>query len=77
MHSSDAMRGRLFVTFLALILYSWVDKKMKDKKLYTQEELFRQLKRVKVVELSAERTLLTELSKKQKNIFAALGIPVP
>jgi len=79
-HSDDAMRGRLFVAFLSLILYSWIDKKMHEKKLYasyTQEELFRQLRRIKVVELSEEHTLLTELSKKQKDIFKALGIPLP
>ena len=79
-HSDVAMRGRLFVAFLSLILYSWIDKKMREKKLYatyTQEELFRELRRIKVVELSEERTLLTELSKKQKDIFKALGIPLP
>ncbi len=79
-HSDDAMRGRLFVAFLSLILYSWINKRMRDKNLYasyTQEELFRELKRIKVVELSEERTLLTELSKKQKDIFKALGIPLP
>jgi transposase len=79
-HSDDAMRGRLFVAFLSLILYSWIDKKMREKNLYAsymQEELFRELKRIKVVELSEERTLLTELSKKQKDIFKALGIPLP
>jgi hypothetical protein len=63
-----------------LILYSWIDKKMCDKNLYasyTQEQLLRELKRIKVVELSEERTLLTELSKKQKEILKALGIPLP
>jgi len=79
-HSDDAMRGRLFVAFLSLILYSWIDKRMRDKNLYasyTQEQLLRELKRIKVVELSEERTLLTELSKKQKEILKALGIPLP
>ena len=79
-HSDDAMRGRLFVAFLSLILYSWIDKKMREKNLYasyTQEELFRELKRIKVVELTEERTLLTELSKKQKEILKALGISLP
>lgn len=79
-HSDDAMRGRLFVAFLSLILYSWINKRMREKNLYasyTQEELFRELKRIKVVELSEDRRLLTELSKKQKDILKALGIPLP
>jgi len=79
-HSDDAMRGRMFVAFLSLILYSWIDKKMREKNLYasyTQDEMFRELKRIKVIELSEERTLLTELSKKQKDILKALGIPLP
>ena len=41
------------------------------------EELFRELRRIKVVELSEERKLLTEFSKKQKDIFKALEIPLP
>ena len=68
------------MAFLSLILYSWIDKKMKEKNLYasyTQEELFRELKKIKAVELSEDRTLLTELSKKQKDIFKAFGIPLP
>ena len=53
---------------------------MREKELYatyTQEQLFRTLKRIKVLELSEERTLLTELPKEQKDILKALGIPSP
>ena len=78
-HSDDAMAGRVFIGFVALILLSWLDKKMKDKKLYktyTQEEIMWELKRLKTVELG-EKSLLTEISKKQEELFKKLDVPCP
>jgi len=78
-HSDDAMNGRIFIGFIALVLLSWLDKKMKDKKLYknyTQEEVMWELKRLKIVELG-EKRILTEISKKQFELFKQLEIPLP
>lgn len=79
-HSEIAMTGRMFLGFISLILYSWLDKGMKEAELYkryTQEEMLAELKRLKIVELDEQRSLLTELSKNQKHLFNLLKIPLP
>jgi transposase len=79
-HSEVSMNGRTFMAFIALIIHSWIDKKMKEKNLYksyTQEEVMCVLKRLKIIELSDKRTIFTELSKKQKYLYKVFGIPEP
>lgn len=79
-HSETAMTGRTFLCFIALILYSWLDKKMKESDLYkrfTQEEVMAQLKRLKIVELDERRKMLTEISKNQIYLFEHLDIARP
>jgi transposase len=79
-HSETAMTGRTFLCFIALILYSWLDKKMRESDLYkrfTQEEVMAQLKRLKIVELDERRKMLTEISKNQVYLFEKLDIVKP
>ena len=79
-HSELAMGGRTFMAFIGLILHSWIDKTMKTTDLYkryTQEEVMSELKRLKVVELSDNRKILTEISKNQKYLFKLFHIPEP
>jgi transposase len=79
-HSDDAMRGRIFLCFIALILYAWLDKKMKDKnlyKIYTQEEVMSELKKLKIVEFTQTKRILTEITKTQKVLLKAFDIPEP
>jgi transposase len=79
-HSDEAMNGRLFIGFISLILLSWIDKKMKEKNLYkyyTQEEVMAELKRLKIIELSKGKKILTELSKKQTELFAKFEVALP
>ncbi len=78
-HSDDAMSGRIFISFIALVLVSWLDKKMKEKNLYknyTQEEVMWELKRLKIIELG-EKNILSEISKKQNDLFKQLEVPLP
>lgn len=79
-HSELAMGGRIFMAFIGLILHSWIDHKMKVNDLYkryTQEEVISELKRLKIIELSGNRKILTEISKNQKYLFNLFNIPVP
>lgn len=79
-HSETAMAGRLFVGFIALILHSWINKRMKDTQLYrkwTQEEVMMELKKLKRIDLDSGTSLLTEISKKQNMIFKAFQIRLP
>lgn len=79
-HSDMAMAGRLFIAFLALILYSWISRRMKETTLnqkWTQEELMMEMKKLKRVELNHNNKLFTELTKNQKLIFQSFQIPLP
>jgi transposase len=79
-HSETSMHGRTFVAFLGLVLQSWIDKQMKETmmyKKYTQEEVFSELKRLKIIELTKGKKILTEISKTQAYVFREFGLPVP
>lgn len=79
-HSDSAMTGRTFVCFISLILYAWLDKCMKEKdlyKTYTQEEVLCELKKLKIVELSPGKKILSEITKTQKMLLKAFDIPEP
>lgn len=79
-HSHEAMEGRLFISFITLILYSYIGKVMKEKDLYkdyTIEEVMYELKKIKVIELAGGRKILSEISKKQKELFKNFDIEIP
>ena len=79
-HSTESMEGRLFVTFMALILSSWIHKTMREKDLskkYTIEEVMYELKKLKIIELNNKRRVLTEITKTQKDLFKKLVNEVP
>ena len=76
-HSTDAASGKLFLLFIALILYSALDKLMRDKKVYnkyTISELLEMLKNIRIVKLQSGPTYLTEVPKKAKDIFKLFGL---
>ena len=79
-HSTESMEGRLFVTFMTLILSSWIHKTMREKDLskkYTLEEVMYELKKLKMIELKNKRKVLTEITKTQKDLFKKLINEVP
>ena len=74
------MDGRIFVGFIALILQSHIHKIMKDKDLYkkfTKEKLLCEMKKIKRIEFSNKKPIITEISKNQRDIFAAFNIALP
>ena len=76
-HSLIAMRGSIFISFISLILISWIDHVMKEKKLYkkmAKAELYKILDRLRLYELNTGSPLLGEVSKKQKDIFKAFNV---
>jgi len=53
---------------------------MKEKGLYknfTREKLLCELKKIKRIQFASGKTIITEISKKQKEIFTAFAIPLP
>lgn len=79
-HSPDAIAGRLFLKFLSLIVYSALQRTMRDHQLFTEysvRELLYELKKLRVVEMLNGQCLLTEISKRQRQIFNVFDIAVP
>jgi transposase len=77
-HSAGAMRGRLFIQFIAQILMAAIRNVMVSSKLdekYTLPELVNELKSIHSVRLDGHRKpIFTKSSKPQNDIFAAFGI---
>jgi transposase len=76
-HKTETVKGFLFLCFLSLILRMRLLKQMQDTGLcekYTVDALLLELEKIKKVELSNDEMLVTELTKKQKDILARLGL---
>jgi len=76
-HSQYNTEGRLFVKFIALIVYAEITRVMKAKKLFKKfsiKELFAELKKLKITHIEKNAPFLSELSKKQRIIFEAFDI---
>lgn len=79
-HSTEAITGRLFLKFLSLIVYSALQQTMREQQLfaeYSVREMLYELKKLRVVEMLNGKCLLTEVSKRQREIFEAFDIAVP
>ena len=73
----STMKGFLFVTFLSLILRMKLLKQMKDTDLledYTVDGLLLELSKIKKIKLANGEIITSELSKKQRVIYQALGL---
>ena len=78
--SELALNGKLFVGFVALIYLSYVKKKMQDAKLFekwTLQGLLDELDVIELFESPEHGRLLGEVTKKQEELFLALGITPP
>lgn len=76
-HSQYNTEGRLFIRFIALILYAEIAKTMREKKLfekYSVKELLAELRKLKITLIEKNDHFISELSKKQKIIFKAFDI---
>jgi transposase len=77
-HGTQRMQGKMFVTFLALILYSALSNTIQSHKLlqkYTVQEIMLELKKIRLfITKSAHKPLLSEISKKQRAILDAFNL---
>jgi transposase len=79
-HSKDVINGRLFIKFISLILYSALANKMKEKDLfkhYSIREIMYELKKLRIVELHNGTSYLTEISKRQRELYSKLEVETP
>lgn len=74
------VRGSLFITFLSLVLISHIENKIRSSKKLkkmTKQEIFYELKKIKVIKFSDGLHLINEVSRKSKDIFKEFSIPIP
>ena len=75
--SNTNMKGKLFVQFIALILYSEIAKTMKEKKLYknyTFREVILELRKIKLTSTKNDKKITSIISKRQNKILDAFEI---
>jgi len=76
-HSQSVLEGLLFIEFIALILYSYMMKVLREsglnKSLSIPEALF-ELRKIKKIQFGRKKTIITESSKRNKEIYKAFGI---
>ena len=78
--SELALNGKLFVEFVALIYLSYVKKKMQNAGLFekwTLQGLLDELDVIELFEAPEHGRLLGEVTKKQEELYTALGVEPP
>ena len=76
-HSKTTTEGRLFVKFIATILYQQITKVMKEKdmfKKFSVTELLKELSKVKMISLPELDNFVSECTKTQNDIFSKFNI---
>jgi transposase len=79
-HSQENFDGLLFVHMIGLILYREMSRRLKTnsgKLRMTFPEIIFHLKRLRRIHAPDGSCVFSEMTRKQKNIFAALNIPPP
>ena len=74
------MNGKLFVEFIALIYLSYVKKRMQDAKLFerwTLQGLLDELDSIELYEVPGHGRILSEVTKKQEQLYRDLGVNPP
>jgi transposase len=74
-HSDQALAGKLFLQFLALIYISYIHKHMKDNQLYrnyTMQSLLDSLDIIERYDFDGHRFHCGEITQKQRNIFKSI-----
>jgi hypothetical protein len=78
--SEENLEGKLFVQFVALIYLSYINKAMSENNLYkdyTMHELLDSLDLIECFEHPGHRPQIGEITKKQKELYKALGVEIP
>ena len=78
--SERSLDGKIFTEFIALILISYLDKKMRDANLYKNYTLHQLLDKLDVIECFEDKNKalrIGEVLSKQADIYETLGVEVP
>jgi transposase len=78
--SDSSLDGKLFVQFIALIILSYIRKKMQDKELYrkyTIQGLLDELDVIECFKQEGKDPYIGEMLSKQKQLYFDLGVSEP
>ncbi|MHB8395585.1 MAG: IS1634 family transposase [Thermoplasmataceae archaeon] len=78
-HSLETLRGELFVNLIALAIRSRVSLRMRDSglmKKYSVEKMLLELQKIRKVILQDGKEIMTEVTKRQKEILEKLSVPL-
>lgn len=79
-HSDQALAGKFFLQFLALIYVSYIHKHMRDNNLYqnyTMQSLLDSIDVIERYDFNGQRYHCSEMTKKQQNLFSCFGVSPP
>jgi len=72
--------GKLLVKFIALIIYMHISQQMKKAKLFDKvslKEMLNEFKKIKITHIESFDPIISEITKKNKKLFAGLKIELP
>lgn len=78
--SVETLNGKLFVLYVALVLTSWLRRKMRESELdadYTLQGLIDEVDTIECYEQKGHRPRICEVTQKQRSVFEKLGYAVP
>ena len=79
--SSDrSLDGKMFVEFIALVILSYIKKRMQDRHLfkdYTMQEVIDELDLVECLTVPGKDPIYGEVLKRQEALYAAMGVEAP
>jgi hypothetical protein len=76
----ESVEGRLFLAFIALVMRASVEARMRKAGLLrkmTVADFFAQMRKIKTVHTKSGKRFLLEISKKNRELLAAVKIPLP
>ena len=79
-HSDQTLSGKFFLQYLALIYISYIHKCMRKNNLYqnyTMQSLLDSIDVIERYDYNGQRYHCSEITQKQKDIFACLGVTLP
>jgi len=77
---SESAAGRLMIAFLALILRAELENRMRKAQILRQMPvplLLAQVRKIKAIYMRSGKRMLFEIPRKLRNIFEAIGVPIP
>ena len=79
-HKKETFEGRLFLDFIALIIYSKIIKEMGESRInkeYSLQEIMYELKKIKMIQIGERKKIITEVSKTEREILKKFKISSP